>query len=344
MNSRKFDEQYERAKKAGEEANQSEPRAESARYDSRTKRIIVHLRTGEDFSFSPEWIPGLRGASPSDLANIKVSPSGAGLHWETLDEDLSVPALVKGVFGPANEDQNDLPLTDSIFEELCAQIENAWSSYSDATLVDRLATEHPDYSADLYDFFALLIESELNPTEAGEIQKTSEIAGSWLESEGFEAVHKIVREQRDETPLTTPSPTNPPANPSQVSVESDSDTEISNSPNNVLPFKALAKERLGFEEADIDEKIAPIEIVEYVQKQPSGTYKNTRGAIVQKAVFYGIDEEEGNQSINSQTMRHAARRRTNQKNLSLKKLVKKIPMSAEKRKHWLSIAEEDENR
>lgn len=343
MNSRKFDEQYERAKKTGEEANKSEPRAESARYDSGTKRIIVRLRTGEDFSFSPEWIPGLRGASPSDLANIKVSPSGAGLHWEPLDEDLSVPALVKGVFGPANESKINLPLTNAIFEDLCAQIEVAWTSHSDATLVDRLATEHPEYSADLYDFFALLIESELSPTEAEEIQKTSEIAGSWLESEGFETVRQIVREQRDETPLTSPNPTNPPANSSQVSVESDSGIEISNPPNNVLPFKSLTKERIGFEEDDINEKIAPIEIVEYVQKQPPGTYEKTRAAIVQKAVFYGIDEEEGNQSINSQPMRLAARRRTNQKSLTLKELIKKISMSAENIKYWLSLAEEDEN-
>lgn len=343
MNSRKFDEQYERAKKAGEQANQSEPRAESARYDSRTKRIIVRLRTGEDFSFSPEWISGLRGAAPSDLANIKVSPSGAGLHWETLDEDLSVPSLVKGIFGPANEDQNALPLDDAVFEDLCIQIEVAWSLHSDATVVDRLATEHPEFSADLYDFFALLIESKLNATEAEDVQKTAEIAGNWLESEGFETVHQIVREQRDETPLTSPNPTNPPANSSQGSIGVNSDTEISNPPNNVLPFKSLAKERIGFEEDDINEKIAPIEIVEFVQKQPTGTYKNTRGAVVQNATPYGIDEEEGNQSINSQTMRLAARRRTNQKSLTLKNLIMKIPMSAEKRKYWLSIAEQDEN-
>lgn len=343
MNSKKFDEQYERAKKAGEEANQSEPRAESARYESRTKRIIVRLRTGEDFSFSPEWIAGLRGASSSDLANIKVSPSGAGLHWETLDEDLSVSALVQGVFGPANENRNAVPLNDAIFEDLCAQIEIAWSLRVEASLVDRLAAEHPEYSADLYDFFALLIESELDSTESEEIQKTSEIANNWLESEGFETVHQIIREQRDETSQTSPNPTNPPANSSQISVEANSVTEISDSTNNVLQFKSLTKERIGFEEDDINEKIAPIEIVEYVQKQPPGTYKNTRFAIVQKAVFCGIEEEEGNQSINSQPMRLAARRRTNQKSLTLKELVKKIPMSAENIKYWLSIAEEDEN-
>jgi len=341
MNSRKFDEQYERAKKAGEEANQSEPRAESARYDSRTKRIIVRLRSGEDFSFSPEWVPGLRGAAPSDLANIKVSPSGAGLRWEALDEDLSVPALVQGVFGPADVNKATISVSDALFEDLCAQIEFGWSSRSDATLVDRLATEHPEYSTDLYDFFALLIESELESTVEDELHKTSEIAGAWLENEGFETVHRIVREQRVEMSETTP--TDPTANASQVSSEEDSDTEISDPPNNVLTFKSLVRERIGVEEEDIEEKIAPVAIVEYVQKQPPGSYKRTREAIVQEAKLQGVDEEEGSQAINYQPLRQAARRRTNQKSLSLAEIIKKIPMSSEKRRYWLSLAEEDEN-
>ena len=37
--------------------------------------------------------------SPADLAEIKVSPAGLGLHWPKLDADVYVPALLQGVFG-----------------------------------------------------------------------------------------------------------------------------------------------------------------------------------------------------------------------------------------------------
>jgi hypothetical protein len=40
-------------------------------------------------------------ASPEDLAEIEGTPSGDGLHWEKLDADFSVPALLAGVFGTA---------------------------------------------------------------------------------------------------------------------------------------------------------------------------------------------------------------------------------------------------
>ena len=55
-----------------------------------------------------EWSPrfttailGLAGAYPEDLAEVEVTPSGDGLHWEKLDADFSVPALLAGVFGTA---------------------------------------------------------------------------------------------------------------------------------------------------------------------------------------------------------------------------------------------------
>ena len=41
----------------------------------------------------------LTGASPDELAEIEISPTGLGLHWPQLDADLYVPALLQGVFG-----------------------------------------------------------------------------------------------------------------------------------------------------------------------------------------------------------------------------------------------------
>ncbi|NOT59667.1 MAG: hypothetical protein HOP19_05515 [Acidobacteria bacterium] len=46
-------------------------------------------------------------------------------------------------------------------DQLCAQVELAWADSRDRQTVDILASQHPDFSTELYDFFALLIETEL---------------------------------------------------------------------------------------------------------------------------------------------------------------------------------------
>ncbi len=53
------------------------------------------------------FLAGLAQASTEDLGAmvsdrpsvIEVTPLGYGLHWEALDVDLSVPSLLKGVYG-----------------------------------------------------------------------------------------------------------------------------------------------------------------------------------------------------------------------------------------------------
>ncbi len=87
-----------KAKEAAAIANAVEPRAESAYYDQSSDRII-NLKSGATYSFPPELAQGLAGASLKDLAELEVTPSGDGLHWEKLDADFSVPALLAGVFG-----------------------------------------------------------------------------------------------------------------------------------------------------------------------------------------------------------------------------------------------------
>ncbi|MEK6285321.1 MAG: DUF2442 domain-containing protein [Acidobacteriota bacterium] len=99
MEDRAFDQEYERAKRAAARADRIEPRAKSARYDRRTNRIVVELRNGATFMFPAELAQGLAGASPKDLAEVQVTPSGAGLRWPSLDVDFSLPNLLAGEFG-----------------------------------------------------------------------------------------------------------------------------------------------------------------------------------------------------------------------------------------------------
>ncbi|HEV2145954.1 MAG TPA: DUF2442 domain-containing protein [Longimicrobiaceae bacterium] len=91
--------QYARAEEAGRAADASEPRAIRARYDHERGRVEVELRNGCLFAFPAEMGQGLRGASPAELEQVEVTPSGYGLRWDGLDVDLAVPALMAGVFG-----------------------------------------------------------------------------------------------------------------------------------------------------------------------------------------------------------------------------------------------------
>jgi hypothetical protein len=73
--------------------------AVSARFDRRRSRVVVALSTGVELAFPTRLAEGLADASPENLADIEISPSGLGLHWPQLDADLYVPALLQGVFG-----------------------------------------------------------------------------------------------------------------------------------------------------------------------------------------------------------------------------------------------------
>lgn len=91
--------QIAQAKKNAQEADKHEPRAIAARYERESGRIVVDLKNGTTFIFPVEMGQGLAGASPDDLAEVDVSPSGYGLHWAKLNVDLAVPSLVIGIFG-----------------------------------------------------------------------------------------------------------------------------------------------------------------------------------------------------------------------------------------------------
>ena len=84
----------------GEALRQTEPRARAVHYAAAANRVVIELTSGAIYSFAPWLAQGLRGASAADLAEaeVEVLGRGFGLHWETLDVDLTVPGLLNGVF------------------------------------------------------------------------------------------------------------------------------------------------------------------------------------------------------------------------------------------------------
>lgn len=76
-------------------------RAKSARYDPASERFVLELTNGCAFMFPARMVVGLSRASAEDRAGVEVLPGGAGLAWDTLDTDVSVPGLLMSTFGPS---------------------------------------------------------------------------------------------------------------------------------------------------------------------------------------------------------------------------------------------------
>jgi hypothetical protein len=89
----------ELANKRAKEVQGSFPRAVSARYDRKNRSIEIQLSSNLKVSFSPRDAQGLEKATPSELKEIEVSPSGFGIHFPKLDADLYLPAILQGFLG-----------------------------------------------------------------------------------------------------------------------------------------------------------------------------------------------------------------------------------------------------
>jgi len=56
--------------------------------------LYVQLSDGREVGVPLEWFPSLRDATADQRANWRLIGRGIGIHWEELDEDLSVEGLL----------------------------------------------------------------------------------------------------------------------------------------------------------------------------------------------------------------------------------------------------------
>ena len=90
---------FESANQRAKHLQSSMPRAVAAHYDRKNRRIVIQLSSNLDVSFSPDHAQGLENATPSQLQEIQITPSGFGIHFPKLDADLYLPAILEGFFG-----------------------------------------------------------------------------------------------------------------------------------------------------------------------------------------------------------------------------------------------------
>ncbi len=59
--------------------------------------LWVRLADGRQLAVPLAYFPRLLHATPKQREKFELSGGGSGIHWEALDEDISVPALLRGV-------------------------------------------------------------------------------------------------------------------------------------------------------------------------------------------------------------------------------------------------------
>lgn len=62
--------------------------------------ITVDLADGRAISAPLVWYPRLLNATVEDRENWQLAGGGFGVHWPSLDEDLSVEGLLRGARAP----------------------------------------------------------------------------------------------------------------------------------------------------------------------------------------------------------------------------------------------------
>jgi len=65
--------------------------------------LTVELSDGRTISVPLAWFPRLLHSTPEERNNWRLIAKGHGIHWEDIDEDISVEGLLAGK--PSGESQ-----------------------------------------------------------------------------------------------------------------------------------------------------------------------------------------------------------------------------------------------
>jgi hypothetical protein len=72
----------------------SKPMADAVDVAFTDDELIVTLADARRVSAPLEWFPRLLAAAPAQRANWRLIGRGIGIHWEDIDEDISVRSLL----------------------------------------------------------------------------------------------------------------------------------------------------------------------------------------------------------------------------------------------------------
>ncbi len=73
----------------------NKPSATRVRFDA--DAMWVELADGRQLGVPLTYFPRLLHATPEQREQYEMSGGGTGLHWDALDEDISVEGLLQGI-------------------------------------------------------------------------------------------------------------------------------------------------------------------------------------------------------------------------------------------------------
>lgn len=85
------------------------PQARALRFEPDT--MWVDLADGRQLGVPLAYFPRLLNASPAEREKYSISGGGTGLHWDELDEDISVSGLLMGVGDRTQRSAQHHPMT-----------------------------------------------------------------------------------------------------------------------------------------------------------------------------------------------------------------------------------------
>lgn len=99
MSDEEFERQYVEATKRGKEEQERLPKAASARYDKKTRRVVLDMKNGVTLLVPVDLVQGLKDGNDKGLADFGLVADGTEIHWNTLDVQFFVEDFLRGVFG-----------------------------------------------------------------------------------------------------------------------------------------------------------------------------------------------------------------------------------------------------
>lgn len=101
-----LDRQHEEATKRGAETLARLPKAKSAKFDKKSKRLILEMQNATTLLVPVHLIQGLQTNDDGALSDFDLMIEGSQIHWHTLDVQFYIEDLLRGVFGTPRWMQN----------------------------------------------------------------------------------------------------------------------------------------------------------------------------------------------------------------------------------------------
>lgn len=99
FNEEKFKEQFKAATERGEAHLAALPKADSAKYDKKSRRLILEMENGTTLLIPVNLIQGLQTVDDTALNDFDLMLEGSQIHCHVLDVQFYVKSLLEGVFG-----------------------------------------------------------------------------------------------------------------------------------------------------------------------------------------------------------------------------------------------------